>query len=101
MNDKVGIVKTSKSCATCLHPYHTSDICDYRDKDKNICGFDGCKSHHHPCLHGSKDSYVTGVNVLMMQQVKECVEVVDWFSRQQYVQDSYAMEQCVIFFGSS
>ena len=55
MNDKVGIVKTSKSCATCLHPYHTSDICDYRDKDKNICWFDGCKSHHHTCLHGSKD----------------------------------------------
>ena len=31
-------------------------------------------------------------DTLMMQQVKECVEVEDWFSRQQYVQDSYALE---------
>ena len=92
VNDKVAIVKSSKSCAICLHPSHTSDKCDYRDRDKNICGFDGCKSHHHPCLHGSKDTYVTGVNVLLMQQVKECVEIESWFDRQQYVHDSFALD---------
>jgi hypothetical protein len=39
-------------------------------------------------LQGSKDSYVTRVNVLMMQQVQECVELVNWFRWQQYVQTS-------------
>ena len=57
--EKVGIVKQSQSCAVCLHPGHTSDKCDFKDKDKNICGFGGCKSHHHPSLHGSRDVYVT------------------------------------------
>ena len=97
--DKTNVVKSSKSCAICLHPSHTSDKCDFKDKDKNICGMDGCQSHHHPCLHGSKDAYVTGVNVLLMQQIKEvahdtpqgCVEVSDWLNREKFIQDSYAV----------
>ena len=40
--DKTNVVKSSKSCAICLHPSHTSDKCDFKDKDKNICGMDGC-----------------------------------------------------------
>ena len=98
--DKVNVVKTSRSCAVCLHPSHTSDKCDFKDKEKNICGMDGCVSHHHPCLHGSKDVYVTGVNVLLLQQIREvavdtpedCVQVTNWFGRQRYVQDSFAAE---------
>ena len=99
--DKVNVVKSSKSCAICLHPSHTSDRCDFRSQDKNICGMDGCVSHHHPCLHGSKDIYVTGVNVLLLQQVQAvaadaptgCVPVGDWFDRQQYVLDSFAVSK--------
>ena len=91
--DKVNVVKQSKSCAVCLHPAHTTDKCDFKDKEKNICGFGGCKSHHHPSLHGSKDVYVTGVNVLLLQQVQavspSCVEVKDWGERQQYIEDSF------------
>ena len=57
--------------------------------------------HHHPCLHGSTDTYITGVNVLLLQQVTEaaadtpagCVKMIDWFSRQKYTQDSYATER--------
>ena len=98
--DKVNVVKSSKSCAVCLHPSHTTDKCDFKDKDKNICGMDGCLSHHHPCLHGSKDIFVTGVNVLLLQRIQDiaadtpegCLPVSDWYGRQQYVQDSYAVE---------
>ena len=97
VNDKVTAVKGSKSCAVCLHPTHVTDKCDFKDKDKNICGIDGCQSHHHPCLHGSKDAFVTGVNVLLLQQVQavagdipqDCVPVSNWLDRQQYVYDSY------------
>ena len=98
VNDKVKAVKDSKSCAVCLHPSHTTDKCDFKDKDKNICGIDGCTSHHHPSLHGSKDVFVTGVNVLLLQQVqavsrdlpKDCVPLTNILDREQYVYDSYA-----------
>ena len=97
LTDKVTVVKNSMSCAVCLHPSHTSDRCDFKDKDQNICGMDGCKSHHHPSLHGSQDIYVAGVNVLWLQQEKEvaidtpagCFQIKDWFQRQQFTQDSF------------
>ena len=54
--DRSDIVKTAKACAICLHPSHTADRCYNKDKDKYICGVNGCQSHHHPCLHGSRDS---------------------------------------------
>ena len=81
----------------CLHPSHTSDRCDFKDKIQNICGMDGCKSHHHPSLHGSQDVYVAGVNILRLQQKREiavdtpvgCLQVEDWFQKQQYTQDSF------------
>jgi len=95
--EKVNVVKSSRSCAVCLHPSHTSDRCDFKDKIQNICGMDGCKSHHHPSLHGSQDVYVAGVNILRLQQRREiavdtpagCLQVEDWFQRQQYTQDSF------------
>ena len=60
---------------------------------------DGCKSHHHPILHGSPDIYVAGVNVLKLQQRKAvaidtpkgCLQVEDWFERQQFIHDSYPL----------
>ena len=62
---------------------------------------DGCRSHHHPSLHGSQDIYVTGVNVLLLQQItdvaadtpEDCVRVSNWYDRLQYVQDSYAVAE--------
>ena len=97
VEDKVRAVKDSKSCAVCLHPSHTTDKCDFKDKEKNICGMDGCSSHHHPSLHGSKDIFVTGVNVLLLQQVRaisreipeDCVLITNILDRHQYVHDSY------------
>ena len=99
LQDRVNVVKNSKSCAVCLHPSHTSDKCDFKDKVQNICGMDGCKSHHHPILHGSPDIYVAGVNVLKLQQRKAvaidtpkgCLQVEDWFERQQFIHDSYPL----------
>lgn len=66
--DRSDIVKTAKACAICLHPSHTADRCYNKDKDKYIFGVNGCQSHHHPCLHGSRDTCVTAVNVLLRQQ---------------------------------
>ena len=66
--DRSDIVKTAKACAICLHPSHTADRCYNKDKDNYICGANGCQSHHHPCLHGSRDTCVTAVNVLLRQQ---------------------------------
>ena len=63
---------------------------------KNVCGLDGFLSHHHPCLHGSRDTYVTGVNTLLLQQVQavspaQPVDVINWLERIQYVEDNYAV----------
>ena len=54
VEDRVKVVKTSRSCAVCLHPSHTSDKCLSKNKDNYVCGIDNCQSHHHPVLHGSK-----------------------------------------------
>ena len=59
---KAGMVIT-KACVICLHPNHTADQCYDKDKKKRICGLDGCKSHHHPSLHGAKDPLVASCNV--------------------------------------
>ena len=98
VKDRAEVVKTSKSCPICLHSSHTADRCYNKDKDNYICGVNGCHSHHHPCLHGSKDIYVTGVNVLLRQQTKAVttachdafLPVGNWLEREQYVYDSYA-----------
>ena len=74
-----------------------------RIKLRTYCGIEGCPSHHHPCLHGSKDTYVTGVNVLLMQQVQavtseipgECVPVNNWEDRDQYIYDSYGEDSII------
>ena len=73
VKDRTAIVKNAQVCAVCLHSSHTADRCYNRDKDGYICGVNGCQSHHHPCLHGSKDLYVTGVNVLLRQQASAVV----------------------------
>ena len=97
VKDRGDIVKAAKACAICLHSSHTADRCYNKDKDIYICGVNGCQSNHHPCLLGSKDSYVTGVNVLLRQQstavTTACHDayqpVGDWLEREQYVYDSY------------
>ena len=68
VKDRADFVKTAKACAICLHPSHTADRCYNKDKDNYICGVNACQSHHHPFLHGSRDTYVTAVNVLLRQQ---------------------------------
>ena len=98
VKERVDLVKSSKSCAICLHPSHTTDRCFNKDKDNHICGVNGCPSHHHPMLHGSKDVYVTGVNALLRQRYEaitttglpKFVPVDDWVSRDQYESDSFA-----------
>ena len=101
VNDRVNIVKSSKSCAVCLHPSHTSDKCLNKSKDNYICGIDNCQSHHHPCLHGSTDTFVTAVNVLLRQQYRAVstgsedafLPLGDVHDRVQYQEDSYAVEE--------
>ena len=99
VNDRVNIIKSSKSCAVCLHPSHTSDKCLNRNKDNYICGIDNCQSHHHPCLHGSTNTFVTAVNVLLRQQYRAVsidsqdafLPLGDVHDRVQYQEDSYAL----------
>ena len=101
VNDRVNIVKSSKSCAICLHPSHTSDKCLNKSKDNYICGIDDCMSHHHPCLHGSTDTFVTSVNVLLRQQSQAVsvdsegayLPIGNWHDRVQYQEDSYPMAE--------
>ena len=42
VKDRVDIVKSSRSCAICLHSFHTTDKCFSKDKDNHICGVNGC-----------------------------------------------------------
>ena len=104
VHDRVNIVKTSKSCAICLHPSHTSDRCLNKSKDNYICGIDNCQSHHHPCLHGSTDTFVTSVNVLLRQQSQAVLcgdqqaylPIENLHDRVQYMEDSYPIESCPV-----
>ena len=101
VNDRVNVVKASKSCAVCLHPSHTTDRCLNKNKDNYICGFDNCQSHHHPYLHGSTDTFVTSVNVLLRQQSRAVLSgnqqaykpIENWHDRVQYLEDSYPIEE--------
>ena len=58
VEDRVKLVKSSNGCAVCLSASHVAASCNYRDKANWVCGLDGCSSHHHPTLHGSKDTYI-------------------------------------------
>ena len=60
---KAGMVVKAKGCVICLHPNHTADRCYDRDNSKRVCGVNGCKSHHHPTLHGAKEPQVASCNV--------------------------------------
>ena len=101
VDDRVNVVKTSKSCAVCLHPSHTTDRCLNKSKDNYICGVDNCQSHHHPSLHGSADTFATSVNVLLRQQSKAVLcgsqqayqPIEDWHDRVQYYEDSYSIKE--------
>ena len=100
VKDRVDMVKSAKFCAICLHPSHTTEKCFNKDKDSHICGVNGCSSHHHPSLHGSKDIYVTGVNALLSQGhqaltttgVPSHISIDDWASRIKFLDDSYPAE---------
>ena len=59
------VVKTD-TCVICLHPHHSADRCYDKDNTKRVCGIDGCKSHHHPTLHGSKEPKIASCNVTRM-----------------------------------
>ena len=87
------LVKNASSCAICLHGGHQSGSCNYRDKSNWICGIKGCKSHHHPTLHGSMDAYVK-INILRVEESR-FESVTDWETREDYVHDSYMSDQYV------
>ena len=93
VKDRAEVVKGAQACAICLHLSHTADKCYNRNKDSYICGVNGCQSHHHPCLHGSRDTYVTGVNVLLRQQTQavtvDCRDALEPIGRGQSVHNSY------------
>ena len=92
VDDKVKIIKTSQSCAICLHPTHQTAACKLKDSQNYICGLNQCTSHHHPTLHGSKDPFTARINVLLAQQSQTVLAlsqgtyapVTDWQSRAQY-----------------
>ena len=67
VDGKVDILKQAQGCGICIAYNHQSDQCRYKDSSKSICGFDDCKSHHHPSLHGSKDKFVTAINSVQVK----------------------------------
>ena len=103
VDDIVNIIKTSRSCAVCLHPSHQTQDCKLKDSANYVCSLDQCTAHHHPSLHGSKDPFIVKINalsttpsypehscVIQSQTVLalpqgEHAPVTDWQSRAQYV----------------
>lgn len=67
---KTDMVKRSGACVVCLGVGHGADDCNFKDKDNSVCGLDGCTSHHHPSLHGSKDKFVTSVSATSIKLPK-------------------------------
>ena len=60
---KASMILKGKGCVICLHPKHEADSCFSKDKANSVCGIDGCKSHHHPTLHGAKDAQIASCNM--------------------------------------
>ena len=60
---KAAMVKKGGNCVICLHPKHSTDKCYDKENSKRVCGLDGCASHHHPTLHGARDSAVASCKV--------------------------------------
>ena len=58
------MAKRGNYCPVCLFPGHTAASCKNADNSRYICGVKSCTKHHHPVLHGSRDKYVTSVNVV-------------------------------------
>ena len=61
---KAAMVLSSNSCVVCLHPGHKVDSCYDKDNAKRVCGLDGCRSHHHPTLHGARDASIVNCNAV-------------------------------------
>ena len=78
---KTDMVKRSGSCVVCLAGNHTADTCRFKDKDSSVCGLEGCKSHHHPTLHGSKDKFVTSVASIKVQMPEVTASSAATFER--------------------
>ena len=109
VEDRVKKLETYRGCAVCLHPTHTADKCKYRSMDNWICGVGNCKSHHHPVLHGSRNTYASGVNVLIRQQ-REAVTmdneeaflpIENVQDRIQFIHDSYPIDNMLYQGGNS
>ena len=93
LEDRVKLVKASNACAICLSSSHLAANCNYKDKDNWVCGMDGCVSHHHPTLHGSRDVYVKISTVVLGESRFQ--EVTDWEERENYLHDSYQVGDAV------
>ena len=91
VEDRVNMVKGGQACAVCLSGGHQAGSCNYKDKNNWVCGIDGCTSHHHPTLHGSKDVYVK-VNTLGLVGESRFEEIMNWDERDSYHHDSYRVE---------
>ena len=69
------MVTKSLSCVICLHPNHSVDKCYDKDNPKRVCGLDGCKSHHHPTLHGGHLQHDCGQAGGRLRQLgKNCIQ---------------------------
>ena len=87
VEDRVRLVKNANGCAVCLNTSHLADSCNYKEKNNWVCGLEGCRSHHHPTLHGSKDIFVK-INTVVGEQSR-FEEVTDWDARADYLHDSF------------
>ena len=92
VEDRVKLVKAANGCVVCLHPGHQAASCNYKDKSNWVCGISGCRSHHHPTLHGSTDVFVK-VNTISVAEQDRFEDVTDWGARADYLQDSYLVNE--------
>ena len=91
VEDRVKLVRNANACAVCLNAGHQAATCNYKDKDNWVCGMRGCRSHHHPTLHGSKDGFIR-INTLVVEQSR-FEDVIDWDSREGYRYDSFLVNE--------
>ena len=71
VDKRTEMAKKGGYCPVCLYPGHNAATCKNADSSRYVCGVKGCDKHHHPILHGSKDKYVTSVNVVKAMEYSE------------------------------
>ena len=68
-------MRRTNACPICLYPGQGADACKNKENPDYVCGIQGCKSYHHPSLHGGKDPAMVKVSAVLGKFQQVCKQM--------------------------